>query len=106
MLGVPSRQREAQGQFVVLTIAATNLHRETSELSARDFVMLAPDGTVFKPSNDGRDALGSSEPPVMWLIRQVQPSLATTFRVVFDVNPTIKRYTLVAAEIPFSIELP
>jgi Domain of unknown function (DUF4352)/zinc-ribbon domain len=97
----------AQGVFVIVTVAMTSLHQETSQLNPWDFTLKAPDGTTFSPSGDGGTAVAFTPgPPVPLLTVQVQPGLTVVLRVVFDVNPTIKQYTLEAAKVPSRIELP
>jgi Domain of unknown function (DUF4352) len=104
-----SRGATAQGKFVVLTLAATNLHRETSTLNTWDFVMKSPDGTSFQTSSDGQTQLifdTSSAPKAFAFLEQVQPSLTKSFRLVFDVSPTIKSYTFEAAGVKFTLDVP
>jgi len=97
---------QAQGIFVVLTVAAKNLHKETSTLNSFDFQMLGPTGTIYKVSSDGSTALLGSQPEVLWLSAQIQPGLIKSFRLVFDVNPAVKNYVLEAAKIKFAVDLP
>ena len=99
---------KSQGRFAVLTVTATNKHRETSTLSQNDFQLKAPDGTIYKLSSDGNTALlmTNTEPKPLVLVEQIQPGLSKQFRLVFDVNPNVKTYTLEAARINFQIDLP
>jgi hypothetical protein len=106
-LGTQFSRSQAQGIFVVLTVAAKNLHNETSTLNSFDFQMLGgPTGTTYKVSNDGSTALLGTEPEVLWLSAQIQPGLIKSFRLVFDVNPEVKSYVFEAAKIKFAVDLP
>jgi hypothetical protein len=99
---------KSQGRFVVVTVTATNKHKETSNLSTNDFQMKAPDGTSYRLSSEGTTALvmTNTEPKPLYLIEEIQRGLSKQFRLVFDVNPGIKMYTLEAARISFQVEVP
>lgn len=100
-------EKSAQGIFVVVTMNAKNLHRETSTLNTWDFQLSSPQGLTYKSSNDGITALmGDEGPEVLWVAAQVQPGLSKTFRLVFDVDPSQPNYTLQAAGINFQFRLP
>jgi hypothetical protein len=47
-LGTQFSRKQAQGIFVVLTVAAANLHNQTSTLNSWDFQMLGPSGVSYK----------------------------------------------------------
>jgi hypothetical protein len=68
--------------------------------------MLGPGGVAYKTSDDGSTAVLGNEPPVLWLSEQIQPGLAKPFRLVFDVNPSVRNYVLEAARIKFAVNLP
>jgi hypothetical protein len=97
----------AQGEFVVLTVSATNLQKQTSTLNSWDFVLKTADGIAYKTSTEGSTALitddNSAKP--LYLTEEVQPGLTKTFRVVFDVNPSVNGYTLEAAGNKFAVNL-
>jgi hypothetical protein len=105
-LGSSVFRKQAQGIFVVLTIAAANLHNQTSTLNSWDFQMVGPGGTTYRASTDGSTAVLGDEPAVLWLTEEVQPGLTKSFRLVFDVNPATKNYVLQAAGIKFAVNLP
>ena len=48
----------------------------------------------------------NTEPKPFYLIDEIQPGLSKQTRLVFDVNPSIKTYTLEAAKINFQVEVP
>ena len=98
----------AQGRFVIVTLAATNLHNETSILNPWDFAMRSAEGNQYRVSTDGTWALigDSTGPKPMSSGNQIQPGLTTQFRLVFDVNPNQKQFTLKAAGIDFAVKLP
>jgi hypothetical protein len=99
----------AQGQFLIMTLAATNLHKETSTLNTTDFRLKSADGTTYKTSNDGQFALisdTSDAPKPFTIAEQIQPGLTKKFRLVFDVNPAVRDYTMEAAGVKFAVTIP
>lgn len=108
LLGVDGAARlgtkAAQGQFLIITVSAKNLHRETSQLNTNDFQISSGTGTRYSVSSDGSSALLSgSGPDVMLFGAQIQPGLAKQFRLVFDVNPAEQDFVLKAAGILFRL---
>jgi len=98
-------RQQAQGQFLMITIVAVNLHKETSTLASWDFVLKSADGISYKISSAGSTALLSDEPKPLWLTEEVQPSLIKPFQLIFDVSPSMKTFTLEAAKVAFRIDL-
>jgi hypothetical protein len=103
-----SEGKPAQGKYVIVTLDAKNLHKETSSLNSSDFFMQSPDGIKFKTSSDGTTQLLFSTdkgPKPLTFAEQIQPGLKQTFRLVFDVNPDVKDYTLVFDKAKYAISL-
>ena len=102
-----SKGTPAQGKFVVLTLAATNLQKQTSNLNSWDFVLKSADGVTYKTSSEGSTALIFDDKGVkpLGLAEEIQPGLTKPFRLVFDVNPAVKEYTLEAAGNKFAVTL-
>lgn len=101
---------KASGRFLVITLAATNTQKQTSNLNSWDFVVNTADGISYKPSSDGTTALAMSgdatAPKALLFGEEFQPGLRKTFRLAFDVSPTGKDYTLMATNVPFHIVTP
>jgi len=105
-LGSDITKKDAQGEFVVVAVTAKNVSKQTTVLNGSDFIMKTADGTTFDSSSDGETAVMGQNPPPLILLEQIQPGLSKQYRVVFDVNPTTKQYTLTAAKSQFAVSLP
>jgi hypothetical protein len=97
----------AQGVFAIFTVSARNLRSQASTIHEWDFEVQDAQGRTFKPSTAAAAALLDTPGPVLInLSGDIQPSLAKTYRVAFDLNPSLSGYVLRAAAIPFRFSLP
>jgi hypothetical protein len=95
-----------QGRFVVVTVAMTNLHKQTSDLNSWDFALKTADGLTFQPARGANNALAFTPGPTVPVVTvQIQPGLTQPLRIAFDVDPGVAQYTFEAAKIPFQIQL-
>jgi hypothetical protein len=80
-----------QGRLLITEIRATNWGPAAASLTAADFALLAPDGRWFAPPREAQARLRQGLRSA-----RVQPGQTARFRVVFDVDPDVVTYTLMA----------
>ena len=95
----------AQGVFLVTKLTLHNLGQQTANLTSGDFSAVSASGRTFTPSSAGSTAALGTDPPVLWLLQEVQPGLSMQVRVIFDVDPATSPYTLHAAGTVFGMRL-
>lgn len=92
---------KAQGALLVADMKIKNTQNSTSNFTTNDFALKSADGREFKAA--GQTA--TIERGFM-ITQTVQPGLTTENRVVFDVDPAVKAFTLTGLGMLFEVQVP
>lgn len=88
---------KADGIFVVVSLELTNNKSETKTFSDGSAKIVSADGKEYSTSSNAILALGAGE---SLLLKEIQPSLTTRGKLVFDVPPSkLSRATLVIQDL-------
>lgn len=77
--------KNSQGLFYIVTVGIKNTGKDTKMIDSSQFKVKDNQGRTFDRSIDGQTALGLQQGRVDLFLQQVQPSLAVTGDIVFDV---------------------
>jgi hypothetical protein len=90
-----------KGRLLVADMRITNIQQVLSNVTTNDFELKADDGHVFKPALQ----TASIERGLI-LGRVIQPGEIVQSRVVFDVDPPLKAFTLTALQTEHRVRVP
>ena len=90
-----------QGRLLVADVRITNRQQVLSSVTLNDFVLKTDDGYVFRPGLQT-----ASIDPALMLGRLIQPGESLESRVVFDVDPPFKSFTLTALQTEHRVRVP
>jgi len=90
-----------QGRLLVADVRITNKQQAPSSVTLNDFVLRTDDGYVFRPGLQT-----ASIDPGLMLGRLIQPGESLESRVVFDVDPPFKAFTLTALQTEHRVRVP
>jgi hypothetical protein len=90
-----------QGRLLVADVRITNRQQVLSNVTLNDFALKTDDGYVFKPALQTANI-----DPGLMLGRLIQPGESLESRVVFDVDPPFKAFTLTALHTEHRVRAP
>ena len=97
-LGGTYTRRQAQGQFLVVTLKIENKGKETKTVDSSMITLTDNQGRKFDRSIEGQTAKGLSQGKVDLFLQQVQPGLSVTGDIVFDIPKDAEGLKLVVKE--------
>lgn len=90
-----SEPTHASGRFVILRLIATNESKKTREISLSSATLTDSAGNSYQTSSEGETALSmTGDREAEFLLSQIQPGLDKYIKVVFDVPPDRRTFTL------------
>jgi len=94
-LGNSFTEKNAQGMFYVVTLKIENKGNKTATFDSSMAKVTDDQGREFERSIEGQTAKGMAQGNVDLFLQQIQPSLAVTGDLVFDLPADIKNPMLV-----------
>jgi hypothetical protein len=93
-LGNSYTKKDAQGTFNIITLNIKNTGKETVTIDSSMMKITDSQGRTFDRSIEGQTAKGLSQGKVDLFLQQVQPGLAVTGEIVFDLPDDAAGLTL------------
>jgi hypothetical protein len=88
---------KAQGVFKIVNVSVTNNQKDAITLDANSFKLVDDKGRQFTYSSSGQTALGMTDNTVVdFFLKQLNPGLTQTGKIVFDVPTDAKGLTMKA----------
>lgn len=101
-LGNQYMNKDAQGEFYVVTLKIENVGKETKTVDSSMLQVTDSQDRKFDRSIDGQTAKGLSEGQVDLFLQQVQPGLSVTGTAVFDLPKDVQEPKLLVKGSMFS----
>lgn len=89
-------QKSAQGIYDILTVKIQNNGKDTKTINASNFTLVDDKGRKFDYSTDGQTAMEMTSGTTSFFLQQIQPGLAVTGKIIFDVPATATGLKLMA----------
>lgn len=101
-LGNSFTKKDAQGTFYVVTLKIDNKGKKTATFDSSMAKLVDDQGREFERSIEGGTAKGLAQGNVDLFLQQIQPSLAVTGDLVFDLPADVQNPTLILKGSMFS----
>lgn len=96
-VGGQYNSEKAQGVFKIVNLSITNGQKDAITLNADDFKLVDSKGREFTYSTNGQTALGMADSTTAdFFLKQLNPGLTQTGKIVFDVPADAKGLTMKA----------